>query len=1442
MAASLFDNRYRYDYIYPRGRSGETLRAVDMQDNERRVVIKRPAPGDAPPIRAGQEVSILNEKKALKRLAGHPVLTELLGEGTFGVGGTAHQYIVIERAEGLIIGDLVAELAAAGERIPELEMLVIVDAMLDLLRNAHARDIVYNDVDSRHLFWNRTTYRLKMIDWGNAVFLEGDTITPQGISRQTDIYQAGELLFFILSGGRRADIPRDAGADFAVDFGDDSSRVLPRLQEIVSRALHPGTRFRYPSVTELRNDLAKYRAPLEQQRNLAVGQVTETLRQTSLTRSHLRDLLATLEPALARDPGYPPARSAAEDIHNRLRDLNVDADLDAVRIYMEGHNWPRAADLLREIEDKAGPRTGSTVRLLLDICLLLTDNQVQPAPEMIMQALAMIFDGKAAGAATMLLLDTPDDNGTRTLEWQIAERISSHIPEVLLLRPNLFRLTMALRALAIDGYAVQELRTLLAEVDKLLDVIAAGPTLNLNQLRDRYRTVVEQLNALNRLLQTFAVQHQLSLQRVPLNALDRAINAAMALADNMHIIGRQAASTPRNAMQALDNSRLIDPPGPHWDALEALLDSLYDRLEHGHRYVPAADGTDLQDWLTQMATALAPFTQQFADEGLAGIVRDLERAASAWHTYCEVILQGDKDSAHEALQTAATAVASLSPALSQWFQQLAGLINTARYVERHSVPGGIGRALADGWQAFDRSQMADAEHLARQAYESARTEAGQFAAQRLLELARHTAEWVERGGVNNADKTAAVLRTVEQLFTPDEKALLDNFTAQMPSIETYLKAMSRGLVAVCARRSTAALRLLYTHYVMLSAQDAAAGLADDSAFWREAALKTLPEADRHITLQTRDQYVARRQDLQAAADVFDQIHGRDSLPRLPELRRRLEENPQAKLLQPGIGALREVEAALRDWSEGEFKAAGVRLEAALRAIQEQSAATGMALSNLKTWLMTLMSAAAELHVQFRELRARIDSRPDAPDDVVERAHQTMLETTQALIGEAYTGTLRQWHDTCAAFVAAYRMDDRRSRRLERFNELFRAMFIDRHPAYALYRHWYMVLENASEFPAPATDDPMPRIETYVVAEDAYRGQRYQEGGRLRRIPRSVLIGAAGVVAAGLLLALLIAVFGANNPAREIAVTISATPATDMALAAVTEEAAPATLSPATPAPTQVPTLPPTDRPTEAPFNTPLPPVFATNTATPLPATTVAPTATPPASATPTLTPSVTFTPSPTFTPSITPSVTPSPLPPQGVQGEQDLLLVLNRAPELPYNPALFSPVENGWRMGTGVAASGQLLVITPPVELLEQAFGNNAAARIRRVEADLTLAVYNPDVVSASDIYFGVLLQSINDGTNAGIQLQVVDNNVITLTRLLNNDARFLNQRSVNTIIARLRIDRDVNNGELRLYFNDIPMGEAFSFLPPDAPLLPGLFVREGGVVVTVTSWKVTLR
>ena len=45
-----------------------------------------------------------------------------------------HQYIVIERGTGEIVANLVSEKAARDERLPELETLIIIEALLDLLQ------------------------------------------------------------------------------------------------------------------------------------------------------------------------------------------------------------------------------------------------------------------------------------------------------------------------------------------------------------------------------------------------------------------------------------------------------------------------------------------------------------------------------------------------------------------------------------------------------------------------------------------------------------------------------------------------------------------------------------------------------------------------------------------------------------------------------------------------------------------------------------------------------------------------------------------------------------------------------------------------------------------------------------------------------------------------------------------------------------------------------------------------------------------------------------------------------------------------------------------------------------------------------------------------------------------------------------------------------------
>lgn len=1437
MADSLFDNRYRYDYIYPRGRSGETLRAIDIEANNRLVVIKRPAPNDAPPIRAGQEVSILNERKALQRLAGHPVLTELLGTGQFSVGGTPHQYIVMERAEGQILADLVLELSARGEYLPELEMLVIVDNLLDLLQAAHEHDIVYNDVDAKHLFWDRDNYRLKLIDWGNAVFLEGDEVTPQGISRQSDIAQVGELLYFVLTGGKRMEVPRDAGESFHLNFGEDGERIHSRLQAIISKAAHPNPRLRYQSIAELYRDLADYRGPLQRDRDLMLGRISDRLRQDR-SRDELNGLLEMVGQALAMDPGYPPARELEAEIQARLQEISIAADLDAIRIYLENGNWSRSVSLLDELRGKARGDLASLINLLFDMAMMLHDADLRQPPPAVRESIGLIFDGQPGQAAQLLVVDGKDQH----IQWLLAERISAHINDVQLLRPNLYRLELALQQLSAESVPVTEPQAVLNEINVTLNAMP-GASMSMSDLRDHYRAVVDGLTALQTLLDAVNTSRNLPERKLPFSALDRASNAAMTLADNMHVIGRQAAASPRDATSALDSSRAIDPGNPLWDAVGRRLDALYELLGTCQTYVPAADGSDLADWLKSTRADLEPFVEYLFDEMLVGMADGVEIASKAWDAYANATIQGSRVGALTALTQATDAVGTISPTLAGWFNQLRSVITGAQYVERHALFGGLGRALADGWEAFDRGRLADAEQLGQRAFEIARSDPQRFAADRLRRLAEVTRNWIERNGVADAQTTKAVLVTVERLFTVSENETRENFARQMPSKDTYLKAMSKGLVELYSQRSTAAVRILFMNYILSGVLDAHEEVLEDAEFWRDTALRTLePHAARHVATRALEDFIARRRDILAGTEMINSVTGSHVLPTLDTLIQQLEENPQSRTLAAGIHSLRELQAALRDWSDGEYRPAGIKLENAMNAVSDVEQAAGITLTPYRAWLMELQSVAAELHTHVRQMQKLIEARPDQPDPVVLEVHQLQHIRTTQVLGAEYARTLQQWRDTYEAFAETYTNPNmRRSARLARFNELFRVMFIDRHPAYPLYRHWYDLTDQAPEFPAPPTSEPTPQIdEAAAIAEGEYRDSDYEEPvvpRRPLRIPRlGLLLGLLGI---GVVALAFVAMNALGNNTGAIPVTITDTPTTDSnqtavaqgqtASPVVTEDAPGTSVSQAvttfdtpTPRPTQV-------TPTEAPTDS-----VPTDTPSPGP-TTPAPSSTPTLTLTPTLTQTATNTPTAT-------------LPPQGIQGRQDLLNWLDQLDDaaVGWTAEQFSPGADGtfWRLGTGSSIGEEdLIVVGLPPELLEPYFGNTAAGRILRLEATMTLTTFNPPLLLDDAVFFGTLLQEADNPENsAGLQVQLVQAGVINVGQRTGETVRMLSQRSVNAVVVRLRLERDPQTGAITTFFNDEQIGQPIPFVASETPVVPVLFVRQGGVIISVTDWRVTLR
>ncbi len=1429
MADSLFDNRYRYNYIYPRGRSGETLRAVDTHSDDRPVVIKRPNPNDAPPIRAGQEVSIINEREALSQLAGHPVLTELVGSGQFFVGGMPHQYIVMERAEGVIIADEVVRLAGQHQRLPVLEMVEIIGRLINLLRTAHDNDIVYNDVDAKHLFWNRENYELKVIDWGNAVFLEGDEVTTQGISRQTDLFQLGELLYFILSGGYRIDVPRDGDADFQVDFHQDSESIDPRLQAIVTRAVHPNLRYRYATMSEINADLLRFRTPLEQARTSIVSRADDKLNVQDLSRNDLLALQTNLQTALRQNPAYPAARATNQEIIDRLRDLEVSADLDAVKIYMRGNHWASAAELLSELRGRAGSKTGGLVHLLLDWCLLLADVQPDKLPDSVSQATAFLFEFRADKAANLLLLNEAVDESIRTIQWRMAERISSRFSHVMVLRPNLFRLQDAILQLETEGIPVDEALNILAGINRALAQAAGMEDPGAAELRDVYHEAVDSLATLNASLRNLRLQHEFSERRLPLNALQRALNAASTLAENMDAIGKQAARNPRDALTALDASRAIDPPNPVWDKVEDFLSLLYEVLQNSQTYVPAADGSDLEKWLREKHDELLPFTRRLFDEILTEMLAGIETAQVAWKRYRDVIVAGDKAEATAALGAAAEAVNTISPTLASWFNQLRAVVDNAQYVERHSVPGHLGRTLADGWAAFDQGVLADAQRLGQQALEIARSESEQFIADRLWRLSRLLRDWVERNGVESEDRTQKALLDIEDLFTEQENLAINGFATQMPSTETYLKAMGQGLVQAFASSNTAALRILFAQYILSGVLDGHDGSINDARFWHAAALRALPEtAERHTVLRKLDEYIVKRESLLNAQSIFNEVKGAQIVDSIAEMARQLDNNPESRMLSPGIQSLRALESAIQNWSDAEFRAAGNKIDQVLRGITEAESNAGISLTAYRSWMEELDAALAELSVKRRSLLQEIDRQLDEPQASIRDAIHWQADVTEDLLGFKYAQMMLGWRDAYESFLNIYQGDKRRSHKLEAMNEIFKAMFIDRNPAYPLFRHWYRLVEALPDEPEEASetieteDEPLP-FEHALPSDEPVEADTAEEKSSSKRW----LFNLALVLGIILVIGGLLSLAGSDSLDSIIAAFIpdpTAAAAEDAASVAADEAETDQTTD-GNPAAQSVSTQASADDEPEATDES-----AAAGLATALPPTE------PPA---PTALPSALPTAISTLAPTAVPTRV---LPPEGLTGSQDLLILLSSAASAPFWDENFFNQQNGsWRLGRLEATDGDTLFLSLPADLLEHTYGNQAPRRISRLEAEITLFNTNPALVNEEKVYFGIAFQNEGGDDVAGIQVEQVGPSVISLAQFQDGVADVVSQRSVSNVIARLRLDYDRSSGMVSAYFNDSPLGRDMSFGAGDNGILPAIFVKDGGVVIGVSAWKITL-
>ena len=450
------------------------------------------------------------------------------------------------------------------------------------------------------------------------------------------------------------------------------------------------------------------------------------------------------------------------------------------------------------------------------------------------------------------------------------------------------------------------------------------------------------------------------------------------------------------------------------------------------------------------------------------------------------------------------------------------------------------------------------------------------------------------------------------------------------------------------------------------------------------------------------------------------------------------------------------------------------------------------------------------------------------------------------------------------------------------------MFIDRHPAYPLYRHWYDLTSAAPEFPAPPTTEPTPRIAEDVPVESvapvapatapkvatgtfkpAQRTTKTEElpavpplldpapplderGDSVprprRKGPPWLPLGVAGIL---VVMVTLIAISGLlRNQANQPTAT-STPPTQDNAIAAAETDAVETTgealatsssgftmftavpvgdntLSRALPTVSVTPTAP-----TDLGILTPTSVDNAANldaTAIPQPTSTPVP---------------PTETPAPTDAPTIEPTSLP-PVPAEGLKGQQSLLDVAGGlGVQADFSAEQFSRTGDAWKLGLAndPGSSTNAMMVRLPVEVLEQRFGANAAARIASVETTMALITFTPELVTQQQVYFGAGLENAADPTqNIGLQVLLAQPGIISLGPRVNGAAQFISQRSVTAVVVRIRLQRDPVSGVVTLFYNDEQIGQPALFAEPDGAIVPVLFVRGGGVIVNVTDWHVTLR
>ena len=312
----ILAERYRLERPIARGGNAEIFAAIDLEEGDRRVAVKRALP------RRGEAcvASFRDEARIMRRLD-HPNIVSLFD---FGIeGGVPFQ--VLELVGG---GDL-ERLANAAAHVPEEIALYLAREVARALDHAHravALDgsplgIVHRDVTPENILVS-SRGEVKLCDFavafaavregrtahgiakGKLEYLAPEQLRGEAVDPRTDVFALGCVLHRLIAG---ASPLADPTARRRVAEGTDPplDRLPPDVEEIVARAvaLTPEARYRSAEELALACDAALSRRLAGDPREALAGWIAaiDPTKESRRRRHAARDLV-DLEYVLGRDP------------------------------------------------------------------------------------------------------------------------------------------------------------------------------------------------------------------------------------------------------------------------------------------------------------------------------------------------------------------------------------------------------------------------------------------------------------------------------------------------------------------------------------------------------------------------------------------------------------------------------------------------------------------------------------------------------------------------------------------------------------------------------------------------------------------------------------------------------------------------------------------------------------------------------------------------------------------------------------------------------------------------------------------------------------------------------------------------------------------------------------------------------------------------------------